>query len=174
MLGIVFTTNAQDKYISKSGHIWFYSKTALEVIEAHNNQVATVIDIKKGEIAFNLLMKSFKFERALMEEHFNENYMESSKYPKCTFSGKFIGFDDDNFKKSGTYNTTVEGDMTMHGVTKHIKQTGTVEVKDGVLKIKSKFNIKPEDFNIQIPGIVRDKIASSMQVTVDCILIPFK
>ncbi|MGA2298996.1 MAG: YceI family protein, partial [FCB group bacterium] len=124
---------AQNRYISKTGHIWFYSKTPLETIEAHNNQVATIIDTKNNAIAFDVLQKSFKFERALMEEHFNENYMESDKYPKCTFKGKFSDAQPVDFSTNGVYSTTVEGDMKMHGVSKHIKQPGTVEVKDGKL-----------------------------------------
>lgn len=173
-LASCYGTFAQDKYISKSGHIWFYSKTPVEIIEAHNNQVATVLSSTKGTIAFDVIIKSFKFERALMEEHFNENYMESSKYPKCTFSGKFVDFDLNNLKKSGSYNVVIEGELTMHGITKHIKQNGVIEVKDGKIHAKSKFNIKPEDFNIQIPGLVRDKIAKNMETTVDIVYEPYK
>lgn len=173
-LSIATVANAQEKYISRTGHIWFYSKTPVEVIEAHNNQVATVINTTKGTIAFDLLIKSFKFERALMEEHFNENYMESGKYPKCTFSGKFVNFDVSSFRKNGSYKVTIEGDMTMHGITKHISNPGTIEVKDGKILARSKFNIKPEDYNIQIPGLVRDKIASNMETTVDIMYEPYK
>jgi polyisoprenoid-binding protein YceI len=170
---IISAMQAQDRYISRNGHISFFSKTALETIEAHNNQVASVIDIKKGSIAFTVLSKSFKFERALMEEHFNENYMESSKFPKSVFSGTFAGFDVNNFAKAGKYDVVVEGDMTIHGVKKHLKQPGTVEVKDGKIIAKSKFKVKPEDYGIQIPGLVRDKISSNMEIAVDINYDPF-
>ncbi|MDQ1267176.1 MAG: hypothetical protein QG635_2330 [Bacteroidota bacterium] len=159
--------SAQDKYISKNGHIWFYSSTPIETIEAHNNQAASVIDIKKGEIAFDLLIRAFKFEKALMEEHFNENYMESEKYPKSKFAGKFIGFNSENFRKNGAYDAAVEGNLTIHGITKQIKIAGKIEVKDGKINVKAKFDIKPEDYKIAIPGLVRDKIASIIQTTVD-------
>ena len=172
-LSFYSTQLSQEKYFSKTGHIRFFGETPLETIDANNNQVATVINIKTGAIAFDVLIKSFKFKKALMEEHFNENYIHSAKYPKCTFSGKFIDFDIDNFTKDGTYKTMVEGDLTMHGVTKHIKQSGSLEVKDGKIFAKSKFNVKPEDFNIEIPGIVRDKIAKTMEVTVDITYEPF-
>lgn len=167
IFGISTNLLAAERFISKNGHIWFYSKTPLEVIEAHNNQVASVIDPAKNAIAFNVIIKSFKFERALMEEHFNENYMESEKFPKSTFSGQLVGFDPANFKKEGKYNVSIEGNLTIHGVTQKIKQNGTIEVKGNQIIAKSKFNIKPEDYGIAIPALVRDKIAANMQVNVD-------
>ena len=166
------TMFAQDKFISRTGHVWFYSQTPLETIEAHNNQVASVIDTKQNTIAFAIINKSFKFERALMEEHFNENYMESGKYPKSTFSGKFSDFDPANFSKNGTYTVTVSGSLTIHGVTKQISQKGTLEISGSSIHAKSKFDIKPEDYNIQIPGLVRDKIGKSMSTTVDIVYSP--
>ena len=165
---------AQEKYISKTGHIWFYSKTPFEIIEAHNNQVATVINTQKGTLAFDLLNKSFKFERALMEEHFNENYMESEKYPKSTFSGKFSDFDVSNFSKPGKYQVVVEGNLTIHGVSKQVKENGTLEIKNGKIHAKAKFNIKPSDYKIQIPSLVKDKFASSMETTIDITYEPVK
>lgn len=174
LFGLLSGAYAQDKYISKAGHIWFYSKTPMETIEAHNHQVATVLNIANGTTAFDVLIKSFKFERALMEEHFNENYMEAGKFPKSTFKGKFVDFDVKNFKKDGTYQATVEGDLLMHGVTKHITQKGTLEVKGGKIISKAKFNIKPEEYGIEIPSLVRDKISANMQVTVDITYEPYK
>ena len=165
----VINLNAQTKYYTKSGHIWFYGETKFEVIEAHNNQVATIINIKTGEIAFDMLMKAFKFEKALMEEHFNENYNESSKYPKCTFKGKILNYDEGMLSKDGKQKVTVEGDMTFHGVTKKVKAEGTLEKKDGKVYAKAIFKVKPEDFGIEIPGVVRDKIAEKMDVTVDIV-----
>jgi hypothetical protein len=174
IFALFVSMNAQDKYISKTGHVWFYSKTPLETIEAHNNQVATVINVKNGSIAFNILNKSFKFAKALMEEHFNENYMQSEKYPKSTFSGTIIDFDYYNFRKNGVYKVTVEGDMTIHGVKKHIKEKGNLEIKNGKISVKTKFNIKPEDYNIQIPSLVRDKIASNLETSVEITYEPMK
>ena len=173
-IGLYTAAFAQDRYISKNGHVWFYSKTPVEVIEAHNNQVASVISTKTGSIAFEMVNKSFKFERALMEEHFNENYMESGKFPKSTFSGKFSDFDVNNFTKDGSYKVTVDGDLTIHGVKKHIKQPGTIDVKGGKIYAKAKFSVKPEDYGIEIPGLVRDKIGKNMDVTVDITYSPNK
>lgn len=167
VLAFTFSLNAQDKFICKNGHIWIYSKTPMETIEAHNNQVASAIDAGKGTIAFDLLIKGFKFQKALMEEHFNENYMESAKFTKSTFKGKFLDFDQKNLSKNGTYNVRVEGDLTIHGVTKKVTETGTLEVKDGKITAKSKFSVKPQDYGIEIPSVVKDKIAKTIEINVD-------
>ena len=165
---------SQVKYLSRAGHIWFYSKTPVETVEAHNNQVASFLDVSKGTIAFEVLNKSFKFERALMEEHFNENYMESEKFPKATFKGQITNLKDINFGKNGTYDATIEGDLTIHGVTKHITEKGTLEVVQGKVIAKSKFGVKPEDYKIEIPSVVKEKIANPLDVSIDITYEPMK
>jgi polyisoprenoid-binding protein YceI len=165
---------SQPKYLSRAGHIWFYSKTPMETIEAHNNQVACFLDASKGTIAFEVLNKSFKFERALMEEHFNENYMESAKFPKATFKGQITNLKDINFTKDGIYNAIIEGDLSIHGVTKHITQKGTIEVAKGKIIAKAKFGVKPEDYNIIIPALVKEKIANPLDVSIDITFDPMK
>ena len=154
------------KYITRNGYIGFYSKTPLEEIKADNNQVASVLDTSTGDIVFQVLIKSFHFERALMEEHFNENYMESDKYPKSVFKGKISNLTGVSFSKEGKYDVMVEGDLTIHNVTKKVSIKGTIEVTAGGINASSKFNIIPEDYNIEIPGVVRDKIDKNLQVTV--------
>ena len=161
--------HAQDKYLCKHGHIWFYSHTPMEDVEAHNNEAASVITASTGDIVYQVLIKSFKFKRALMEEHFNENYMESDMYPKSDFKGKIVNLKDINFAKPGVYKATVEGDLTIHGKKNRIKHDGTIEVKDGKLLVKAKFSVVPQDYGIEIPSAVRDKIAKSMAVTVDMV-----
>ena len=158
--------NAQEKFATQAGHIWIYSN-ASEVIEGHNKTVASFLDITTGDIAFRLLVKSFKFEQALMEEHFNENYMESTTFPKSDFKGKITNLSDINFKKDGIYKTKVEGAMTIHGVTKTIQADGSLEVKGSTVKISTQIPIVPEDYKVEIPSIVRDKIAKSITVNVD-------
>lgn len=174
LMAIVAVTYSQSRYITKNGFVRFYSKTSLETIDAQNKQVSSILDSKSGEIIFSLLMKSFKFERALMEEHFNENYAESDKYPKATFKGKITNISSVDFSKDSTYNAEAEGDMTIHGVAKPVKTKGTIEIKDGKFTIKSKFNIKPEDYGIAIPSIVRQKISEQFEVTVDATYSPVK
>jgi polyisoprenoid-binding protein YceI len=165
-LALPFALSAQ-KHITKSGYIEFYGKTPLEEIKAGNNQVASILDATTGEIVFQVLMKSFHFERALMEEHFNENYVESEKFPKSVFKGRITNLSDIDFAKPGVYTAQVEGDLTLHNITKKISQAGTIEITTDGIVAKSNFKIKPEDYNIQIPAVVRDKIAKEMDVTIN-------
>lgn len=162
---MVLPMSAQ-KYMTRNGYIGFFSHTPLEDIKAANNQVASVLDITTGDIVFQVLIKSFKFDKALMEEHFNENYLESEKFPKSTFTGKIINLSEVDFSKSGNYNVTVEGDLTIHGVTNKVSARGTVEVKPDGIYAGSRFNIVPEDYKIEIPGLVRNNIARSLEITV--------
>ena len=160
-----YSANAQ-KYMTKNGYIGFYSHTALEDIKADNNQVAGVLDTGTGEMVFQVLIKSFRFEKALMEEHFNENYMESEKYPKATFKGKITNLQSVSFSRNGTYDVTAEGDLTIHNVTNKVSIKGTLEVTSSGINANSKFNIAPEDYKINIPGVARDKISKNLEVTV--------
>jgi len=160
-----YSANAQ-KYMTKNGFIGFYSHTPMEDIKADNNQVAGVLDAGTGEMVFQVLIKSFHFERALMQEHFNENYMESEKYPKATFKGKITDLSAVNFSKNGTYAVTVDGDLTIHNVTNKISIKGTIEVITGGINASSKFNIVPEDYKIEIPSVVREKISKNLEVTI--------
>jgi hypothetical protein len=165
LLNILLALNAQ-KYMTKNGYIGFFSHTSLEDIKGDNNQVAAIIDISTGEMVFQALIKSFHFDRALMEEHFNENYMESDKFPKSSFKGKITNLSSVDFSKNGTYIVIVEGDLTIHDVTNKISTKGTIEVITGRINANSKFNIVPEDYKIVIPGVVRDKIDKNLEVTV--------
>ena len=164
-LNIVFAVNAQ-KYMTKNGFIGFFSHTPMEDIKWDNNQVAGVLDISSGELVFQALIKSFHFDRAIMEEHFNENYLESDKIPKSSFKGKITNLSSVNFSKNGTYNVNIEGDLTIHNVTNRISTNSTIEVVTGGIIANSKFNIVPEDYKINIPGVVREKISKNLEVTV--------
>jgi polyisoprenoid-binding protein YceI len=158
--------------MTKNGYIGFYSHTPMEDIKGDNNQVAAVLDISTGNLVFQALIKSFHFDRALMEEHFNENYMESDKFPKSSFNGKILNLAAVNFSKNGIYEVTVEGDLTIHEVTNKISAKGTIEVVTGGINASSKFSIVPEDYKISIPGIVREKINKDLEVTVKMQLAP--
>jgi hypothetical protein len=150
--------------MTKTGFIGFYSKTPLEDIRAENNQVYAILDASSHRIAFAVLLKGFLFTKELMQTHFNENYVESDKYPKATFSGSCSG--DMDLTKDGIYQVVIKGDITLHGVTKPIETTAQLEVKNTHINGSSTFKLKPEDFNITIPAIVREKIASEMNVRV--------
>lgn len=168
-LAFIATTNAANaaKIISKSGHIWFYSYTPIEVIEAHNRQGVSILDTETGDIQISILIKSFEFKVALMQEHFNENYLESDKFPKASFKGKVDQLDKINLKTDGNYTSSVTGDLTVHGVTKNVTVPGTFEVKDGKVTAKAKFTISPKEFGIVIPSLVENKIAKDIEITVE-------
>lgn len=166
LLGLISPANAQ-KYLTRTGHIHFYSHAPMEDIKADNNQVASVIDLSTGEMVFQVLVKSFKFEKALMEEHFNENYMESDKYPRSTFKGKITDPSPSQLSKQGKYDVTVEGELNLHNVTKNITVKGTLETGAGTVVANAIFNLSPADYNIEIPAVVRDNIAKSIEVTVN-------
>ncbi len=155
--------NAQ-LYTTRNGFIGFYSKTPLEDIKAENKQVYAVIDTGKKMLAFNLLVKGFSFTKKLMQDHFNENYIESDKYPNARFSGSYNG--DVDPAKNGIYKIQVQGDLTLHGVTKPLNVPATMEVKDGKLIGLSDFKLTPSDYGIKIPSIVREKIAEQIDVHV--------
>ena len=169
VLGIFsFGSFAQVIYMTRTGQVSFSSETPMENIAGVNNEVTSMINSTSGEIVFALLVKSFHFEKALMEEHFNENYMESSKLPKSTFQGKITNLSSIDFAKDGNYPATVEGDITIHGVKQHIISTGTISIKKKDVTVLSTFNIKVEDYKIDIPSLVAEKIAKTITVIVNC------
>ena len=170
----VAIAGAQDKYFTKTGKINFYSKAPLEDIEGKNKTVTAVIDSKSGAVQFAVQMKGFEFEKQLMQQHFNENYVESNKFPKGEFRGNITNNSEINYSKDGTYNAKVKGKMTIHGVTKDVESTGTVKVDGGKLDVNSVFNVLISDYNIKIPAVVKDKVSNTIKVEVDCKLDPFK
>ena len=155
-------------YSTRSGFIGFYSKTALEDIKGENNQVYAIIDAGKKNLAFAALLKGFIFPKELMQEHFNENYVESDKYPKATFSGAYTG--DVALDKDGVYKVMVKGNLTLHNVTRPVETPATLEVKAGHVVGAAELKLKPEDFNISIPSVVRDKIDKeiTVRINIDC------
>jgi polyisoprenoid-binding protein YceI len=164
--------NGQTKYSTRSGTISFFSSTPMEDIDARSTQVGAVLDMSSGQLAFTVPMKSFQFKRSLMQEHFNENYVESEKFPRATFAGQVVNFQSAAFSKPGTQQVQVEGDLTIHGVKRHIRVPGTLELKDNQLLAKSKFTIAPADYNIEIPALVREHIAKTVEVTVSLLCNP--
>ena len=158
------------KFATKNGHIKFFSETPLEKIEAHNQQVNAAYDQQSGFFVFKVLMKSFEFEKALMQEHFNENYVESNKFPNATFLGKVMNYSEMNFSKDGIYKVDIDGKLTLHGVTKSVQEEGTFEIKQGKLLGKAKFNILLSDFQVSIPGTVANNISNAVEITVEIVL----
>jgi polyisoprenoid-binding protein YceI len=170
LLGLPGAVWAQGKFTTKTGRVTFFSTSIIEDIEARNAAAAAVLDMTKGQLAFSIPIKEFVFKRTLMQEHFNENYMESDKYPKATFSGHFTGVDMTTLGTGGPHNVQVEGDLALHGVTHHITVTGSLELKNNQLFAFAFFNVAPADYNIEIPLLVRENIAKvvSIRVSLTC------
>lgn len=161
-------TGAQaQKFLTKTGHIRFFSTTSMEDIEAHNHQVNAALDAQTGDLVFKAMMKSFQFEKALMQEHFNENYVESDKYPNSTFKGKVANINEVDFTKNGKYDVMIEGDLTIKDVTKKIKEKGTLEIKGNNVTGLSIFFVQVADYNIKIPNAVANNIAKSIRIDVE-------
>ncbi|MFH0756970.1 MAG: YceI family protein [Bacteroidota bacterium] len=157
----------QGKYLTNRGQIIFYSHTAIEDITAENNKVASVIDAASGEVAIIVKMTDFQFEKKMMQEHFNENYVESEKFPKAVFNGKILNNADVKYASKGIYQVQVEGEMTIHGKTNQVSAGGTIEVDAEGIVIRAKFMLNPEDYDITIPNVVRKNIAEALEIRVE-------
>lgn len=154
----------QQRFFVDKASVTFFSDGVIEDIAAENNKVTSIFDAGQGEIAYLMNIKDFQFEKKLMQVHFNEKYMESEKYPKASFQGKLVGF---NNTISGVQNVKAVGKLTIHGVTRDVELPGTAEIKNNQLSLKSKFTVKLLDYNIKVPQIVWQNIAQQVEVTVD-------
>ena len=173
-LAFLHAATAQVWY-TKNGFVSFYSHTSVEDIKAENAEVVSFLDTSKGEFRFQLLVKGFQFKKAAMQEHFNTpDYMDSDKFPKSEFKGKIADIKAVNFKKDGTYNVTVSGNLTMHGVTKAITEKGTITINAGKVSMNAVFKVKRADYAISAPSFAAAKIAEVIEVTVKCDYEPYK
>jgi hypothetical protein len=155
---------------SKSVKIRFFSSTPIEDIKAASEKGVAVLVAKTGEIAFQVPIKTFEFSKGLMQEHFNENYMESHKYPYAKFNGKLDQSID--LSMNGEYDVTATGTLLIHGVAKQRKIPGKLKVVNGQVQLLSAFDVACVDHNIKIPRLVMTKIAEVIKVSVDASLKP--
>ena len=162
---------AQGKYLTKEGFVSFFSHSLVEDIKANNHQVLSIIDTETGEIAIQLLMKSFQFKKALMQEHFNENYVESHKYPKAKFKGMILNF---NQLTEEINETEITGVLSVHGKEKEVSTKAIVEIKENEILISGDFVVEVADFNIKIPSVVINNIAKTIKVTFKLTHRPYK
>lgn len=172
---VIVSTSAvfsQPVYSAKGGQASFFSKSPMEDIDAVSNSVNSFINTSNREVVFIIPMTSFKFAKALMQEHFNEKYVESDKYPTATYKG--IINEPLDFSKDGEYTLTAAGKLTMHGVEKERTDTATVVVKDGKASLNTKFKIKVADYKIEIPKLVVQNIAEEVDVTINTLYTPHK
>ncbi|MFD2562380.1 YceI family protein [Aquimarina rubra] len=164
-------TFGQGKFLTKQGYTSFFSSSPVEDIKAENNQVLSIIDTSTGSIAISILMKSFMFEKSLMQEHFNENYVESDKYPKAIFKGKIVDFKNISGKEQ---EVSIVGDITIHGVTKKLETRGKINKTEGSITLTGDFPVKVADFEIEIPSVVVNNIAETIKVTFELDHKPYK
>lgn len=157
-------------YITRNGNIGFYSHTSMEDIKASNNEVVSLLNSATGTFDFKVAIKSFHFPKQSMEDHFNNpDYMDSEKFPKAGFSGKITNLSDVNFAKDGTYDVTVEGNITIRNITKPISTKGTITVGGGKVTAKATFSVKRKEFNIIGEAFTQSKIADDIQVNINCV-----
>jgi hypothetical protein len=163
---IVFVSVVQSQSFSSStGEVSFVSNAPAEMITASQKQGFFAYDASTGEVAAVVLIKGFQFKNSLMQEHFNENYMESEKFPESTLSGTIEQFNTAQFQKNGEYNVTVHGNFTLHGFTKHVHIPVQLKVKGNVVSISANFNIQLADYGIKNDKsqYINDTIAISLK-----------
>lgn len=153
------------KYTTKTGTLKFEASVpSFEEVAGENKTVSAVLEADKGNIAVLALVKGFRFKIALMEEHFNENYAESDKFPKATFTGKINGFDVNKLSSTAS-EYTISGDLTFHGKTQKVSSKAKISKSGDKISITGNFELKPEDYDIKIPGTVRNKVAKTVTVS---------
>lgn len=160
-------TFGQEKVLTKTGTTTFEASVpSFEEVKATNKNSGCVLNTKTGEIVGLLMMKGFKFKLALMEEHFNENYMESDKYPKGIFKGKITNFNIDKLT-SQSQDFTINGNMEIHGKTKETSIIAKISKKDNTIFFSSNFDLNTDDFGIDLPILIRSKVAKKVNVQID-------
>lgn len=165
VLGASAAALAQSPLITRDGSTTFFSHSPIEDIEAVNSKTTAAIDFTKGDVVVKMLVKHFTFENALMQEHFNENYMESEKFPAAIFKGKLAGGQTIDLTQDGEHTVTIEGELTIRGIGKPLTTEATIIVKGSQVSATTKFIAKPADFDIKIPSVVVKNIAEEIEVT---------
>jgi hypothetical protein len=153
------------QYLSKEGNVSFFSEAPIENIEAVNKKATGVIDLRTGGFAFQIMIEDFVFPNSLMQEHFNESYMEIEKFPNSTFTG--VISDVSALDLSKEQSIDVSGNFLLHGINRQMNMTTTISLKDEKLNISSQFDIVLDDFNIDIPKIMMYKIAEVINVNIE-------
>jgi len=173
LLVMVSQMNAQ-KFFTRNGHLGFFSKTDMEDIKADNENVTYIMDLTSGEINISALQTNFQFEKALMQEHYNENYMESTKFPKAVFKGKIDDMSKVNFKMEGVYNAKVSGTLDIHGVIKPYTVDAVFKVGGGHVIAETSFRVKCSDHNVKIESSLKNNISDNIDVKAKADMTEFK
>lgn len=171
--GLYSAATAQ-KYITKTGKIEIFSETPVFVIDGVNKKVASILNVENGEVVASTLVRSFRFEEALVEEHFNENYLEPNKFPKSIFKGKIKDFHKINFKKDGTYDIIIVGKLTIHGQTNEVSAPGKLIIKDNNILATATFEVSLEDYKVEIERAYKKAIKDEVLLKVHFDYKPYK
>ncbi|MBI2272284.1 MAG: YceI family protein [Bacteroidetes bacterium] len=168
LLGVFICQVKGQKVYTKNGKVTFYSKAPLENIDAVNKSATAILFTKTGAIQVSVSIKGFEFEKALMQEHFNENYLESDKYPRAVFSGNVQQNEKINYSNDGMYMVTVKGSLMIHNVSRDIEAQGKIIIVNSIPRLIAEFNVSLEVYNITIPALVANKISKTVKIAVDC------
>lgn len=165
LIAIASLPAAAQQYLSRNTQIHFFSDAPMEKIEATNPKGVTIINVANATIQSSVLMKGFQFRKALMQQHFNETYIESDKYPKASFTGKVVNTAM-QLTISGNYTWQIEGELTMHGKTNPIETKALVQIDGAIIKMSCSFNILLSDYAIAIPSLVKDNVSNRVKVDI--------
>lgn len=166
LLFLMCTTPAfAQVYICTNADITFFSAAPIENIKGESSAAVSALNINNGEIYFKVAIRSFNFHKGLMQEHFNEDYLQSGRFPYAQFKGNIL--DSLDLTKSGTHSVIVKGYLTIHGVTRACTTTGNIRVRRDEVITHAVFNIKPQDYQVKIPTLLTENIAQNVQVTVN-------
>jgi hypothetical protein len=168
LLGISTTQLlAQNKFMTRTGSAHFVADGIIkDDVQARSNTVTAVLDASTGQVQARIPVNSFVFRKALMQEHFNENYLESHRFPNASFKGQIQGWNDQLLQKSGSQKIRFVGTLEVHGVARDINEAGLLEVSNGIIHLETDFKLVVADYGIKVPALVRDKIAKEAEVHV--------
>lgn len=170
---ISVSINAQ-VFTTSTGNVNFISATKFEEFSAQNNQVSAAVSADKGVVQFKVPVNSFQFEKALMQTHFQENYMESATFPNSTFKGKIKDVSNVKFNVDGVYDVVADGTLELHGVSKEISVPGKITVKGTAVNLAANFSILCSDYGVKIPKNNVNQVSNSIAIKVNCDLAPKK
>ena len=172
LISFSLSTKSQTIYIVEKGNVTFYSYAPIEDIKAESNQVNGLINTVTGEMAFIIPVRSFHFAKSLMEEHFNEKYLESEKFPQATFKGKINEKID--LAATGIFQMTSNGTLYIHGKEKQINEKGTLEISMDKITLTTELHVALEDYEIRKPKILFNNIADTIQIKLRAVYVPYK
>ena len=164
--------SAQPVYMLSEGAVSFFSESPLEDISAENKSIRSILNTAEQEIAFIVPVRQFHFKKALMEEHFNEKYLESDRYPMATFKGTISGVSD--YSRDTVATATATGTLRLHGVDRTVTCSGALEIRKGVISLRASFRVALEDYHIPVPKLLTQSIADTVDVRVVSVYIPYQ